>query len=146
MTGCLVFAAGRDVPPKPTYEWGTEAIRCFHSSASLMREVRAEARSEGGSPDIARRVWRLGKVRGRAKPLGGSLAGLVYSEEFLVSDLGAPGPNVRTALNGFGRAFECLVKIDGHNCPSGTRSTAPFRGARDIRNRHGQCRGLRRWP
>ena len=64
VTGCLVFAAGRGVPPKPTYEWGAERIRCFHSAASLMREVRAEARSDGGSSDIARRVWRLGKVQG----------------------------------------------------------------------------------
>ena len=64
VTGCLVFAAGRGVPPKPTYEWGTEQIRCFHSAESLMREVRAEARSEGGSSNIAPRVWRLGKVQG----------------------------------------------------------------------------------
>lgn len=64
VTGCLVIVTGRNDPPKPTYEWGTETIRCFESAESLMREVRAEARSEDGSSDIARSVWRLGKEEG----------------------------------------------------------------------------------
>ena len=64
VTGCLVIVTGRYDPPKPTYEWGSETIRCFESAESLMREVRAEARSEGGSTDIALRVWRLGKEEG----------------------------------------------------------------------------------
>ncbi len=64
VTGCLVFATGRGAPPKPTYEGGAETTRCFESAASLMREVKAEARCEGGSSDSARRVLRLGKGEG----------------------------------------------------------------------------------
>ncbi len=64
VTGCLVFASGRSAPPKPTYEWGAETIKCFESAEALMREVKAEARREGGSSEIARRVWQLGKVEG----------------------------------------------------------------------------------
>ena len=64
VTGCLVFASVHGNPPKPTYEWGTETIRCFESATSLMREVKAEAHWEGGSTEIAREVWRLGRVDG----------------------------------------------------------------------------------
>lgn len=64
VTGCLVFATDGGNPPKPTYAWGKETIRCFGSAAALMREVKREAHGEGGSSDIARRVWRLGKVEG----------------------------------------------------------------------------------
>ena len=65
VTGCLVFVTGSGKPPKPGYEWGTETIRCFGNAASLMRELKAEARCEGGSSEMARRVWQLGKVGGR---------------------------------------------------------------------------------
>ena len=64
VTGCLVIVTGRNDPPKSAYEWGAEKIRCFDSAESLMREVRDEACSEGGSSEIAGRVWRLGKVDG----------------------------------------------------------------------------------
>lgn len=62
VTGCLVFVTGSDALPKPAYEWGAETIRCFEKPASLMRELKAEARYEGGSSEMARRVWQLGKV------------------------------------------------------------------------------------
>ena len=75
VTGCLVFVAWSGPPPKPAYEWGPETIRCFASAASLMRELKAEARCEGGSSDLARRVWRLGKVEGpRSREASQSLA------------------------------------------------------------------------
>ena len=49
-------------PPRPTFKHGAETIRVFASPESLMRELRNEARVEGGSPSIAREVWRLAKV------------------------------------------------------------------------------------
>ena len=62
VTGCLVFASEPKQPPKPTYEHGAETIRCFANPESLMRALRDEARAEGGSSSIARKVWRLAKV------------------------------------------------------------------------------------
>ena len=46
------------------YKRGTETVRCFAAATSLMRELRHEASSEGGSSDLARKVWKLGKVEG----------------------------------------------------------------------------------
>ena len=62
VTGCLVFFNEPKPPPKPTYESGAETIKCFANPTSLMRELRDEAQGEGGSPDLARRVWALGKM------------------------------------------------------------------------------------
>ncbi|MDE0453523.1 MAG: nuclease-related domain-containing protein [Gammaproteobacteria bacterium] len=62
VTGCLVFATEPEKRPKSTFDRGSEKIRCFASPESLMRELRDEARSKGGSSKIARRVWRLAKV------------------------------------------------------------------------------------
>ncbi len=62
VTGCLVIAGEPGRAPKPSYEWGAETIRCFGSAEALMREVRRETHGEGGSADIARKVWRLAKV------------------------------------------------------------------------------------
>ena len=64
VTGCLVFASLHGKPPKRTYEWGTETIKCFESAKSLMREMKAEAHREGDSTEIAREVWRLGRADG----------------------------------------------------------------------------------
>ncbi len=63
VTGCLVIDDEQGRPPKPTYAWGAETIRCFGSAKALMREVKREADAKGGSTDIARRVWRLGRVK-----------------------------------------------------------------------------------
>ncbi len=60
--GCLVFARVRGKPPKPTYEHGKETIRAFASRRDLMRELRNEAREAAESLDLARRVWKLGKL------------------------------------------------------------------------------------
>ena len=62
VTGCLVFFNEPKPPPKPTYESGAETIKCFANPTSLMRELRDEAQGEGGSSDLARRVWALGKM------------------------------------------------------------------------------------
>ena len=62
MTGCLVFASEPKKPAKRTYKQGAETIRVFADPESLMRELRDEARAEGGSARIAREVWRLAKV------------------------------------------------------------------------------------
>lgn len=60
--GCLVFLTGSGTRPRPSYEWDRVAIRCFGSEEALVRELKPEARSNGGSSEIARRVWGLGKV------------------------------------------------------------------------------------
>ena len=62
VTGCLVFATAQEPPPNETFEWGSERIRCFENANSLARELRAEARKEGGSFKIARRVWKLASL------------------------------------------------------------------------------------
>lgn len=62
VTGCLVFSSEPEKPPKSYYEHGAEKIRCFANPESLMRELRAESRAEGGSSSMARKVWRLAKV------------------------------------------------------------------------------------
>ena len=62
VTGCLVFVTVSGPPPRSSYDWGRVTIRCFGSEVALMRELKAEAHSDGGSFEIARRVWRLGKV------------------------------------------------------------------------------------
>ena len=62
VTGCLVFARAQEPPPKATYEWGSETIRCFKNAKSLAHQLRAEAHNEGGSSDLARRVWKLGSL------------------------------------------------------------------------------------
>lgn len=65
VTGCLVFATDLRKPPKPTYEYGNETIKTFPNRTALMRELRDEARRTGGSLDLARRVWSLGKFEAR---------------------------------------------------------------------------------
>ena len=62
--GCLVFVSWSGKAPKRGYKRGAETIRCFESPTSLMCELRAEANWEGGSSEIARRVWHLGTVVG----------------------------------------------------------------------------------
>lgn len=62
VTGCLVFASEPEKRPRPTFKQGAETIRVFANPESLMRELRGEARDEGGSSSIAREVWRLAKV------------------------------------------------------------------------------------
>ena len=62
VTGCLVFASEPEKRPRPTFKQGEETIRVFANPESLMRELRDEARDEGGSSGIAREVWRLAKV------------------------------------------------------------------------------------
>ena len=61
VTGCLVFANEPERRPRSKYRQGTETIRCFANPESLMRELREEARVEGGDSRIARRVWRLAR-------------------------------------------------------------------------------------
>lgn len=62
VTGCLVFASDQRKPPKPSYEHRHETIRAFANPTALMRELRNEARRQGDSVDLARRVWRLGRL------------------------------------------------------------------------------------
>ena len=62
VTGCLVFASEPEKRPKPTRKQGAETIRVFANPEALMRELRDEARTEGGSSSIVREVWRLAKV------------------------------------------------------------------------------------
>ena len=64
VTGCLVFASEPEKRPRPTFKQGAETIRVFANPESLMRELRDEARDEGGSAGIALEVWRLAKVEG----------------------------------------------------------------------------------
>ena len=66
VTGCLVFAREQKPPPKLTFEWGSETIRCFKNAKSLMHKLRAEAHKEGGSSELAQRVWKLGSLEGAA--------------------------------------------------------------------------------
>ena len=62
VTGCLVFASEQEQPPKPTYRHGQETIRAFADPTALMRALRNEAHVTGGSEELARRVWKLGKL------------------------------------------------------------------------------------
>lgn len=62
VTGCLVFASEPEKRPRPTFKQGAETIKVFANPESLMRELRGEARAEGGSSSTAREVWRLAKV------------------------------------------------------------------------------------
>ncbi len=62
VTGCLVFGSDEEKPPKPTYDYGKETIRAFRSRRELARELRNEGRGTGGSTDLARRVWKLGRL------------------------------------------------------------------------------------
>ena len=64
VTGCLVFGSEQESRPKPTFAFGAETIRAFANPTSLMRELRDEAQGERGSPDLARRVWELGRIEG----------------------------------------------------------------------------------
>lgn len=68
VTGCLVFADEQRRRPKPTFEHGKETIRTFPSRTALMRELRTEARGKGDSLELARRVWKLGKLEARNQP------------------------------------------------------------------------------
>ena len=61
VVGCLVFA-NEEKPPQPSYVHGKETIRAFADRRALMRELRKEARGTGDSLDLARRVWKLGKL------------------------------------------------------------------------------------
>ena len=61
VTGCLVFS-DEQKPPNPTYDLGKETIRAFADRRALMRELRNEARGSGGSLELAKRVWKLGKL------------------------------------------------------------------------------------
>ena len=62
VTGCLVFPGEQERGPKRTYRHGRETIRAFADRTALMRALRDEARAEGGSSSIARKVWPLAKV------------------------------------------------------------------------------------
>ena len=66
VTGCLVFAREQKPPPKAKFKSGSETIRCFESAKSLKHELRAEAHKEGGSSELARRVWKLDSLEGAA--------------------------------------------------------------------------------
>ena len=72
VTGCLVFASEQQKRSKPTYEHGRATIRAFADRTALMRELRKEARGKADSLDLARRVWKLGKLEGadRTDPNG----------------------------------------------------------------------------
>lgn len=67
VTGCLVFAHDQRRRPKATFGFGSETIRCFENAKALMHELRAEAHKEGGSSELARRVWKLGSLEGAAE-------------------------------------------------------------------------------
>ena len=105
VTGCFVIATGRGSPPKPTYGWGAETIRCFGSAVSLMREVQTEARSEAVLPSLPEGLAAR-QGGGSAKSLGGSL-----------SDSGGHRPAGRIAASPLGRGRPC-----GATCGSGMRS------------------------
>ena len=68
VTGCLVFASEQQRLPKAAYEHGKETIRAFANRTSLMRALRREARGKGDSLDLARRVWKLGKLEDGDQP------------------------------------------------------------------------------
>ena len=68
VTGCLVFASDQQKDPKPTFEHGGETIKAFANRRALMRELRKEARGSGGSWELARRVWKLGKLETPDQP------------------------------------------------------------------------------
>lgn len=61
VTGCLVFAYD-DRPVRQSFEREGETIKAFANPNALVRALRAEARKDGGSPVIARKVWELGKI------------------------------------------------------------------------------------
>ena len=62
VTGCLVFGSDQQKRPRPAFEHGKETIRAFADRGALMRELRKEARGSGDSLELARRVWKLGKL------------------------------------------------------------------------------------
>ena len=62
VTGSLVFAREPQKRPKSTYSHGNETIRTFANPRALMRELRNEARRSGDSLELARQVWKLGKL------------------------------------------------------------------------------------
>lgn len=62
VTGCLVFGSDQQKRPKPAFGHGKETIRAFADRRALMRELRKEARGSGDSLELARRVWKLGKL------------------------------------------------------------------------------------
>lgn len=68
VTGCLVFANEQEKRPKPSFKHGRETIRAFADPTALMRELRKEARGVGDSVELARRVWRLGKLEAAGHP------------------------------------------------------------------------------
>ncbi len=61
VTGCLVFGSEQERRPAPSYSHGSETIKAFADPAALRRALRKEADRTGGSADLARRVWKLGK-------------------------------------------------------------------------------------
>lgn len=62
VTGCLAFAHKQDRRPKPSYREGSMKIRCFEDPNALMRALRDEARTHNGPSELARRVWKLGRI------------------------------------------------------------------------------------
>ena len=62
VTGCLVFASEQEKPPKRSFKQGDETIRAFPNRRALMRVLRNEARGNAESLDLARKVWKLGKL------------------------------------------------------------------------------------
>lgn len=68
VTGCLVFGSDGQKRPKPTYAHGKETIRAFADRNALVRALRKEARQSGGSPELAKRVWALGRLETLDQP------------------------------------------------------------------------------
>lgn len=61
VTGCLVFGGDQETRPKRVFDSGGEKILAFANATLLKRELRAEARREGGSRELARQVRELGR-------------------------------------------------------------------------------------
>ena len=62
VVGCLVFSEEQENPVNPTDKHGKGTIRAFARQRDLMRELRNEAWEVAESLDLARRVWKLGKL------------------------------------------------------------------------------------
>ena len=70
VTGCLVFS--EQTKTDPTYDHRGETIRAFSDPKELAHALREEVHGMGGSRELARRVWKLGKseVPDQSMPAG----------------------------------------------------------------------------
>ena len=62
----MVSAGEQKWHPQRTFRHHREEIKCFADRKALVKESRNDAHGRAGSFDLARRVWKLGKLESQS--------------------------------------------------------------------------------